>query len=312
MRNTIFISFLFFIFACQNEVDKFVPEIFIPPGDFHDALEIIQNLDQVFEIDNRTGGILELGKSQLAFPPEVFIDESNQIVDGIIQVEIIEIANQRDIIKYNLATETHDGELLESIGMLNIQAKFDGKSLMLAPGKKFSIQLITDINQNAASYERTIQDDITQWSKLSQYIHNGDITIWHDGAWKDTTGYQLDWDQLGWVALLSEINISTLTSVCLELLDSNSPDNSLVYLMYDDLKACQRLTVSNTIDCGISMAPSGYTGKVVLLAHKGMVDNLEYMEAGVKEIGLGPGEIQIDMSPTFVAKDELLQFVENL
>ncbi len=86
--------------------------------------------------------------SSIYIPKDAFVHMDGSAVTGPVDLEIIEAFNYSDIVANNLSTETKD-ELLETGGMMNIQATSGGKELRLDK----SLELIYPVQKEEEGME---------------------------------------------------------------------------------------------------------------------------------------------------------------
>lgn len=76
-------------------------------------------------------------------PIGAFMNENGEIENGSIELELKEALDMDDILKGNLTTTDVEGNLLESGGMLYLDAKANGKKLTVNPNKPLYIEVPT-------------------------------------------------------------------------------------------------------------------------------------------------------------------------
>lgn len=96
---------------------------------------------QSFTIDASKGGTL-IGKdgTKLAIPANTFIDSNGKPVDGKVTVNLKEALSMTNIVLGGLTT-TSDGKILESGGMIYVEATANGEQLEIAPSKEIIVTL---------------------------------------------------------------------------------------------------------------------------------------------------------------------------
>lgn len=91
------------------------------------------NPEQTQEIESQNG-------TKILIPANSFVDGFGNVVSGNVELEIIEVNELVDFLTCGLQTLS-DNRLLESAGMIFVDAKNDGKSLRIADDRKISISM---------------------------------------------------------------------------------------------------------------------------------------------------------------------------
>jgi hypothetical protein len=106
---------------------------------------------QHFEIDANSDFSIEgENGTQIYIPSNSFINENGETITGKVEIELIEVLSVADFIKTNLQTLSN-GNLLQSEGMLFIDAKSNGQTVTLSSDKKLQIELPKINNYDVAS-----------------------------------------------------------------------------------------------------------------------------------------------------------------
>jgi hypothetical protein len=97
---------------------------------------------QLFRLQAEKGITLH-GKdgTVIHIPASAFCYAEGKIVKGSVQIELKEALHPLDMVMANLTTIRPDGSLLESGGMLYLNATADDKPLQLAPGKSIGLNV---------------------------------------------------------------------------------------------------------------------------------------------------------------------------
>jgi len=130
--------------SCNNQESK--KEIVIERVSFQktpldSVYSLIRPSVQSFNIEaSETQKIIGENGTEVLIPANSFIDGFGKLVSGNVEIEIIEAAELTDFLTSNLQTLSNDN-LLESAGMVFIDAKSKGKSLRIADGQKMSVSM---------------------------------------------------------------------------------------------------------------------------------------------------------------------------
>ncbi|MCB0735499.1 MAG: hypothetical protein H6608_12395 [Flavobacteriales bacterium] len=133
---------------------------------------------QYFAIEASSDKIL-LGENgtQVFIPKNSFINPKGETVKGKVDIELIEILSVADFVKSNLQTLSN-GSILQSEGMLFIDAKSNGETVGLAPSKKLQIELpkinsygiASDIRIFSGTYDSTANINWNEKSKIENKL----------------------------------------------------------------------------------------------------------------------------------------------
>lgn len=78
---------------------------------------------------------------RIVFPELAFVDEEGNPVLGEVEVKLKEFTDNSEFAEAGLTTMTTDGQLLETGGMIDLQAYSGDKKLSMAPGKEVEINV---------------------------------------------------------------------------------------------------------------------------------------------------------------------------
>ncbi len=297
------------LISCQPEVDKFVPNEYIAAGDYNDVLQGLQNLEiqKTISIDN--GGVIELDKSLVYFSSNSFINQNNEVVQGQIQINIVEVNQNNDMVKYDIPSINDDEILLEAETVLSIRAFQGDDQLRINPNSQGIVVYVFDDQPEAVNLYAPGQNQFEGgWVEQMTQIESGDLEVNLEGYENDTTGYRFILEDLGWISLQKEVLVSDYTTLCLELLESNTPQNTRAYILYDNVNTCQRLAISSMTDCATTAVPLEFEGTIVILAHKGG----QQSEAASRRIVVTANLEKIEIDPIRMSEEEILEFIERL
>jgi hypothetical protein len=129
---------------------------------------------QEFTITDVTKPFAVTGKNgfKIEFPEFAFADENGNTILGDVKVNLTEYNSFSEFAAAGLTTETTDGAILETSGMLNLSAKSGENKLKLAAGKTIKITIPnTDTKKGFETYYGYGKEKIT-WSKTPQQNNN--------------------------------------------------------------------------------------------------------------------------------------------
>jgi hypothetical protein len=295
--------------SCQPEVDKFELDEFDAPGDVYDALNIIQNDEtiRVISIDNET--TLMVDRILFYFPSNIFLDENNEIVTHDIEIRTIILNEKRDFLKYDISSEDENHVILETELAFSLQAYKNNRPLHVNPASNgITVQIFDAQPKEESLYLLDDNEQNNLWVMHQTDVASGELFVELNGMGFDTTGYEVVLNSLSWFGLQSPLNRPLFTSICLKLLESNTPANTRAFLLYDDYNICQRLNLSAKGECELTSLPAGVEGNIVVIAHKGE----DKLELAWKREFVDNAIRDVEIEPIRVTEEEFISLVESL
>lgn len=143
--SLILIASLFFIFSCSKTTQQstsFFQEI-DPP--IENAIHA-----ETYTVNAQTGGEITTAKgSTITFPPQCFVDQEGNTVEGDVNITFNEYHSASEIIlsgiPMHIQTETGEIQQFESAGMFDINGEANGKAVAVAPGKDINVSLVSKL-----------------------------------------------------------------------------------------------------------------------------------------------------------------------
>ncbi len=143
---------------------------------------------QFFTVDASKGGTVT-GKdgTKLAIPGNAFVDASGKPVNGNVTVTIKEALSMTDIVLGGLTT-TSNGKILESGGMIHVEASVNGEPLAMAPTKEIMVTIPTaDRLDGMQLFTGDVKDDKTiNWVNPKDIIVTDEFEAIAPGPVRDT------------------------------------------------------------------------------------------------------------------------------
>ena len=159
IATILLISAAFFLYACQKNVDVFVPDpgqlngpdttwnaslpatapVFTLQTSLSATSLLSEPVKDSFELNTNTITVLLTNGLQLTFPPLSVVTSAGQVVTGKIYVEARLIKTKGDMVLLNKPT-TSNGSMLVSGGEVFVSLSKNGLQLQLAPNAKFYIR----------------------------------------------------------------------------------------------------------------------------------------------------------------------------
>lgn len=121
---------------------------------------------QTFDIKDVTREFEIVGEKgfRIVFPELAFVDADGNVVLGEVEVKLTEYTSNTEFAEAGLTTLTTSGELLETGGMINLEASSGGKKVQLSPGKEVTIEVPDLKNQEGFRTFYGSGTDMITWS----------------------------------------------------------------------------------------------------------------------------------------------------
>jgi hypothetical protein len=171
MKNYLLLLFSIFLLNAGCVADASENKLY-HQADLHEDLwkEDSTAVEQVYAIntDTITTLICEKG-TKLIIPARAFVLEEDPAVPAKVRVElrVIEVYNSVEMFRYHLNTQREGGQLLESAGMVYLQAYAEGKKLQLKEGKEILLGFPKKKGFTSASLSSNTEsaDGSMRWEK---------------------------------------------------------------------------------------------------------------------------------------------------
>lgn len=174
LKNIFFLFLLIFVGACANDqsnnsettVRPIDSKIKYIENEINDLLSTIRNESQKFSIyGNKDHLILGKNGTVISIPKGTFLNERNEVVEGKIEIELIEVLTVSDFLLNGLQTVSNE-DILESGGMLFIDATTNKKPLRIDSNKQISVEIKADwINPDMKLFEGDLSGNSVNWIK---------------------------------------------------------------------------------------------------------------------------------------------------
>ncbi|HNE27530.1 MAG TPA: hypothetical protein PKL15_08120 [Saprospiraceae bacterium] len=226
---------------------------------------------------------------------------------GAFRIEVEEAFLKGDILGRGLQTTTTSQALLESGGILRVQAFCSGQPLLLANDRTLKVQITT------------AQDDLQPDMKVFNAVFNTDQSF---GGWEDSgqevywagwptqqgqkVGYELIIKQLNWVNCARAINEQS-SSFCVSLPVAYDGENTEVFVAFKNQRTIIPLEYDETSGtfC-MDQAPIGHLIKVVSVSKAG---NRYWLGSSDTEIGTNA---TLPLNPEETSASAILSFLKGL
>lgn len=114
------------------------------PEKFHGLQTWIEPDVQRFSVDTKIGAALEgLNGTLIVVPKDAFVDRAGNLIQGKVDIELLEALSMADMIAYNLTTTANE-KALTSGGMIYVQPFVNGEKVNINPERPLYIEIPTD------------------------------------------------------------------------------------------------------------------------------------------------------------------------
>lgn len=138
---------------------------------------------QAFDIKDVTKPFEIVGEKgfKVSFPELAFVDEEGNPVLGEVEIQMTEYTENSEFAEAGLTTQTTDGQLLETGGMINLEAKSGDKKVFLGKGKSVQIEVPDMKNTDGFQTFYGEGNDVTTWSLTPPQNQSNENTEEFDG-----------------------------------------------------------------------------------------------------------------------------------
>lgn len=165
--NLIALSFLFSVFACEDQINFIADPTVGNPNqffgsNFRDKFESLNNVIYTFEFDPKTGGGYE-------FPDDSRIDfnaytlrtpgDTSPCTCSKVIAKVTFIRKQKDMVAAQIGTNAENDRILVSGGMVDVRIYCENVELELIPGSKYSLRLSMELKDFKEEYEMFYGDE---------------------------------------------------------------------------------------------------------------------------------------------------------
>lgn len=221
-------------------------------GDIQNFFDAVQQSGETFNINNDVYDYCINSNNTILNAPQGLFSYPNGggIVEGWVQVEILELHTKGDLIRYEKPTMS-DGNLIYSDGVLQVSATKNGQDLEITSGYIFNIQMPSP-NQNWDMQffygEETAETFNWEWEEANQSeapaVWPNQWTVESDSMFFTDSGYDFWIDRLDWINCDAFANIpeDEKTTVCVELHpEIYTNQNTVVFMVLDNMNSVVQL-----------------------------------------------------------------------
>lgn len=218
------------IISCQKE------EIVIPYNCTANMIddETAQNtINNTINLNGSNPYITGVNGTNITFSSNSFLDEDGNIVDGNIDIELLETQDNKDMLLMNCPTVTTGGQLLESGGILYFNPTQNGNQLTINPNEP----PVVVVPANSGSPMQLWTGSRDENGSLSWGVTNTTVTI--DSQWVNgiqTFSYTFPLTEVGYINC-DDLVGGTPSTVQVTLPSENNGSNSTVFCYFKDINS---------------------------------------------------------------------------
>ncbi len=237
---------IFLLAGCIDEFENIYPY----EKSIASFFDKVQSLEKQFSFDAAAGSQYVSDRGTiLDIPPNAFVDASGNLITGMIDFTFIEVLDKSLMMIYDKPTITSSNTILESAGVLYLEARQDGKELSLIEGIEVRIPSDNMRDMRLFGWSETAVEPAMAfaWNLIS------DVSIARD-EWTDpntnldVSGFYMSLGRLDWINCDAFINYpeEELTSLCLNFPDGYDNRNTISYVIFEDLNSVIRIPKNNS------------------------------------------------------------------
>lgn len=329
-NQSVLLAFLFTMLivfnGCYKDIENFepyeVPEVEIT-GDIEDFYSMIPDygITKTIRADERAlfvtenGTVVEIAANSFEIPGE-------DIAAADIDLRFIELLKPSLFALEGLPTLS-DKQLLKTEGVFRVEATKDGKELNLKEGKGIKIRLPDDTpSEDALLFEATGEGEDFNWNALNDQATTpfGEVNIaewaFEQNAGIDTFvagyGYEFNCPLWKWinVDIFVEIPESDRTSVCIDLSEIYTDQNTVAFMLFKDIESI--LTLQPNSDkmqfCEpYGATPIGFKVYFIVISNQGE----DVFHFALQDATIEKDHVEI-ISPEEKSLDDIIKIIEDL
>lgn len=180
-------------YACGDKINT-EPRIQFTKNPINDLLADLREPNQKFTLDAAQNHLLKGKQGTLvSIPQSAFVDKDNKVITGNIDIELSEATDINDFAINGLQTVSSEG-VLESGGMIYIDAKQNGNPIHLGADKAISVEVPTSNKQaDMELFSADMSKDEIIWFKVGKLRNDHLIQVPLDVLELDQVGNRSDY-----------------------------------------------------------------------------------------------------------------------
>ena len=269
--------FIFFM-SCVNEIDRFIPERNIIPGEYQSVLSELDKEQYAGILDLDENLNIQFDDILVSVLSESIVDASGNLVSGKIDVELIKIKEAKEFIAYNIDLTDNLEDILNMNLAIQILLTQNGSPLFLKNGKNVRVFCGHEEKGSEVAYERS--GDFETWSQSTVEFINESKELVIGGSGQMVNGVTALMPLNQWVGLFAKPVQDFKSTMCVDLNEGFADNNTVVYFVYQAVNSIQKIGfTSDSEKCSQNVdLPVEYEGTVVVLVDR---EN-DYFELGFK------------------------------
>jgi hypothetical protein len=319
----IFFTGIFFLTACQKNIDVFIPD----PGQVNGPdtswagtvtaampVSILKNnlLQEPYQdsivVNGSIASIVTPFGVQLNFPANCCSNAAGQPVTGKVQVELMLAKKKGDMIRFDKPSTLNDS-LMVTAGEIFIKLKKDGQALQLAPNVRINIRYI-DLPTNPQM--KFFIGDETNTAHFN-WLSNPDTA--NNAVTAGTQSYEIYTNRLRWigVAYLYDFNSAGSVHVTTDIAPYFTNANTIAFTVFKDLRSVVAMHGDLNNRKFISgKLPLGKQITVVVISKQGNDYYLGYESATTVAVTSGSLNQVVHIVPIKKSLSEILLYLSTL
>ncbi len=248
----------------------------------------------------------------LADTENLFADDAGTPVPcstcPMLKIEVTNVLSKGDLVARGLnTTSAADGKMLESAGVVYVQANCKGQALHLLPNRYLKVQIPANDVKNDFELFTGAFDDQKKWpgwTATGEPVYSADWLLPGTGATQ--TGYELILPYLGWNNCARPL-IEQTSPFCVSLPAQFTALNTRVFLVFDNVHAMAELKGDDhSSEFCFPEAPVGYTVRVLVVSKTG---GQYWLQLKPWETGTN---VMLPMSPQPLDEQTVLNVIKSL
>lgn len=186
---------------------------------------------QRFQINTNTAFTIKGNQgTTIEFPGTPFVDASgNQVMPPFI-ITLIEVYEKPQMVRHQLSTANSDGKMLESSGMVYLDAEANNEQVSLSPDAYYTVSFVASDSKVNGMTLYYMDSTSGKWSAANR-PYMTDFTFAKNED--ELTAYVFDGSKLGWINCDHFTNRKNLTTVNVTFTEGDSIYCCLVFEKYN-------------------------------------------------------------------------------
>ena len=141
MKTLIYLFALLFLFSCSPKEIQIEERSRFASEAQAELLAPLLKAPQSFQIDlNQSAQIKGEQGTKISIPRGAFVNKKGEVITENVEIELVEAFSMKDYFANDLATHS-DGKILQSAGMIYIDAQAKGEALTLQEGMSLDVEI---------------------------------------------------------------------------------------------------------------------------------------------------------------------------